>query len=50
MLGGRYALRITSNPDREIEEVRYDNNEAVAYLTLEDEKVVWSSERVESGS
>lgn len=48
--GGRYALRITSNPDREIEEVRYDNNVATAYLTLEDEKVVWSSEAVESGS
>ncbi len=48
--GGRYALRITSNPDREIEEARYDNNAATAYLTIEDEKVVWSSETVESGS
>ena len=48
--GGRYALRITSNPDREIEEARYDNNEAVAYLTLQDETVVWSSETVENGS
>ncbi len=48
--GGRYALRITSNPDREIEEARYDNNEAVAYLTLEDEAVVWTSETVENGS
>ena len=48
--GGRYALRITSNPDREIEEARYDNNEAVAYLTLQDEAVVWSSETVENGS
>ncbi len=48
--GGRYALRILSNPDREIEEARYDNNEAVAYLTLQDETVVWTSETVASGS
>lgn len=47
--GGRYALRILSNPDREIEEARYDNNAAVAYLTLEDETVVWSSEVTDGG-
>lgn len=46
---GRYALRITTNPDREIEEARYDNNEAVVYLTLQNEKVVWTSEAVTNG-
>jgi hypothetical protein len=37
--GGRYALVITSNPDRQIEELDYRNNRAVVYLTLEGEKV-----------
>lgn len=47
---GRYALLITSNPERQIEEQRYDNNASVSYLTLEDDRIVWSSEAAASGS
>jgi hypothetical protein len=47
---GNYALVITSNPGRQIEEMDYRNNAAVAYVTLEGEEVVWSSEAAESGS
>ncbi len=46
--GGRYALVITTNPNRKIEEANYDNNAATVYLTLANEKVVGSPEKVVS--
>ena len=46
--GGRYALVITTNPNRKIEESSYDNNAATVYLTLEGEKVAGSPEKVAS--
>ena len=45
---GRYALLITTNPNRKIEEADYKNNTATVYLTLEDEKVVGSPEKLTS--
>jgi len=47
---GDYALVVTTNPGGRIEELSYDNNAAVAYVTLQGEEVVWSSDAVESGS
>lgn len=47
--GGRYALIITTNPSRKIEEANYLNNAATVYLTLENEKVVVAPETVLSG-
>lgn len=46
---GDYALVVTTNPQRRLEELRYDNNAAVAYLTLSGEEVVWSSEAAAAG-
>ena len=46
--GGRYALLITTNPNRKIEEADYENNTATVYLTLADEKVVGTPEKVTS--
>lgn len=40
---GSYAVVVTTNPERRIEELDYDNNAAVTYFRLEDERVVWSS-------
>jgi hypothetical protein len=40
---GSYAVVVTTNPERTIEELSYDNNAAVTYFRLEDERVVWSS-------
>lgn len=47
---GSYAVVVTTNPDRTIEELDYQNNAAVTYLTLEDERVAWSSEGGADGS
>lgn len=47
--GGRYALVITTNPNRKIEEASYANNTATVYLTLANEKVVGSPEKVADG-
>jgi hypothetical protein len=48
--GGDYALVVTTNPGGRIEELSYDNNAAVAYVTLQGEEVVWSSDALESSS
>lgn len=47
---GNYALVVTSNPQRQIEELDYSNNAAVAYVRLTGEEVVWSSEVARNGS
>lgn len=47
--GGDYALVVTTNPQRQLEELRYDNNAAVAYITLSSDEVVWSSEAAAAG-
>lgn len=41
---GRYALSVTTNPERQIEELDYSNNTATALVVLEDGAVVWSSD------
>lgn len=41
---GRYALSVTTNPDRQIEELDYSNNTATALVVLEKGAVVWSSD------
>lgn len=46
---GDYALVVTTNPQRRLEELDYSNNAAVAYLTLSGEEVVWSSEAAVAG-
>ncbi len=47
---GDYALVVTSNPEREIEELDYDNNVAVALVKLEGDEVVWSSGTTEKAA
>lgn len=37
---GLYELRVTVNPDRDLTEANYDNNEASIFLTLDDEGVI----------
>ena len=46
---GDYALVVTTNPQRQIEELDYSNNTAVALVRLEDETAVWSPEPDKSG-
>jgi len=47
---GDYALVVTTNPQRQIEELDYGNNAAVALVRLEGETAVWSSGIVRNGS
>lgn len=41
---GRYALSVTTNPRRQLEELDYSNNTATALVVLEDGAVLWSSD------
>ena len=47
---GDYALVVTTNPQRQLEELNYSNNAAVAFVRLEGEEAVWSPEAGETGS
>lgn len=47
--GGRYALTITANPERQIEELNYRNNRAVVYVSIEGEEVAGVSEKAVGG-